>query len=89
MFEFFHFALLSDDEARSFRFRRRVIAVSFGEVAVEGNARRIVTAILQSMKAIDQNISNESTVAFDQVIQVTEDACREADVSNRLRQRDE
>ena len=69
VFELFHFAFLSNNETRAF-----FVDVLWEIVAIEGNARRIVATIFQTMQTIDQNIGNKLAVSFDQVIQITEDS---------------
>jgi hypothetical protein len=65
MLELFHSALLSDDNARAL----------IGVVAIEGNPRRIVATVFQSVKAIDQYVGDKLSIALHQIIQVAKDAC--------------
>ena len=63
MFKFFDFSFLSYNQTRTFLIEK---------ISIKSNTRRIITSIFQTMKTIDQNVSNESSITFDQVIQITE-----------------
>lgn len=76
VFEFFDFSLLSNDDTGSFGLRWGILIVFFNIIPIEGNTRRIITTIFQSMKSIDENISDEPAIAFDQIIQISENTLK-------------